>query len=107
MTKTMFFLAFLLALSSTSVAAKGDAKKGKSLSYTCTGCHGINEYKNAYPSYHVPKIGGQNEAYIVAALTAYSKGERNHPTMSAQARSFSTNDIADIAAYISLQKPAK
>ncbi|MBP7370973.1 MAG: cytochrome c [Arenimonas sp.] len=107
MTKTTFLITVLLALTSASVAAKGDAQKGKSLAYTCTGCHGINEYKNAYPSYHVPKIGGQNEAYIVNALTAYSKGERNHPTMSAQAKSFSANDIADIAAYISLQKPAK
>lgn len=107
MTKTKFYLTFLLVLTSTCVDAKGDAKKGKSLAYTCTGCHGINEYKNAYPSYHVPKIGGQNEAYIVNALTAYSKGERNHPTMSAQAKSFSANDIADLAAYISSLKRAK
>ena len=92
---------------STSSYAKGDAIKGKSLSYTCTGCHGINEYKNAYPSYHVPKIGGQNEAYIISALTAYANGERNHPTMGAQAKSFSSQEIADIAAYISIQKPAR
>jgi cytochrome c553 len=49
----------------------------------------------------VPKIGGQNEGYIVAALTGYKKGERNHPTMHAQASSFSDKDIADIAAYLS------
>jgi cytochrome c553 len=52
----------------------------------------------------VPKIGGQNEAYIVAALTGYKKGERNHPTMKAQASSFSDKDIADIAAYLSSLK---
>jgi cytochrome c553 len=107
MTKTTLLIASLLALASTGVAAKGDVKKGKSLAYTCTGCHGIAEYKNAYPSYHVPKIAGQNEAYIVIALNAYAKGERNHPTMSAQAKSFSAQDIADIAAYVSAQKPAK
>ena len=55
----------------------------------------------------MPKIAGQNEAYIVIALNAYAKGERNHPTMSAQAKSFSAQDIADIAAYVSAQKPAK
>ena len=60
-----------LALLATPAFAKGDAAKGKQLAYTCTGCHGIVEYKNAYPSYRVPKIGGQNEQYIVAALTGY------------------------------------
>ena len=88
MTKTTLFLAFALVTASFVVEAKGDAQKGKSLAYTCTGCHGIDQYKNAYPSYYVPKIAGQNEAYIVNALTAYSKGERNHPTMKAQAGSF-------------------
>ena len=90
-----------LALLASPAFAKGDAAKGKQLAYTCTGCHGIVEYKNAYPSYRVPKIGGQNEGYIVAALHGYKKGERNHPTMTAQARSFSDQDIADIAAYLS------
>ena len=95
-----------LGLASVPAHAKGDAAKGKTLAYTCTGCHGIAEYKNAYPSYRVPKIGGQNEQYIVAALTGYAKGERNHPTMKAQAQSFSAQDIADIAAYLSGLKPA-
>ena len=93
-----------LAFVATPALAKGDAARGKQLAYTCTGCHGIVEYKNAYPSYRVPKIGGQNEAYIVAALTGYKKGERNHPTMKAQASSFSDKDIADIAAYLSSLK---
>ena len=53
----------------------------------------------------MPKIGGQNEAYIIVALNAYAKGERNHPTMGAQAKSFSPQEIADLAAYISTQKP--
>ena len=97
----------LIATAAGPAFAKGDAKLGKQLAYTCTGCHGIVEYKNAYPSYRVPKIGGQNEGYIVAALTGYKKGERNHPTMTAQARSFSDQDIADIAAYLSGLKSAK
>lgn len=85
----------------SSVAAKGDPQVGKIKAYTCGGCHGIAEYKNAYPHYHVPKIGGQNYEYLVAALTAYQKGERKHPTMRAQAESFSSEDIEHIAAYLS------
>jgi cytochrome c553 len=104
MTRALTAAGLALALVATPAFAKGDAARGKQLAYTCTGCHGIVEYKNAYPSYRVPKIGGQNEAYIVAALTDYKKGERNHPTMKAQASSFSDKDIADIAAYLSSLK---
>ena len=81
--------------------AAGDPDKGKQLAYTCTGCHGIEGYKNAYPNYHVPRIAGQNYDYLLAALTAYKKGERNHPTMRAQAQSFTDEDIQNLAAFIS------
>jgi cytochrome c553 len=97
----------VLALATLPAAAKGDAEKGKALFYTCTGCHGIADYKNAYPTYRVPKVGGQNEQYLIAALASYKKGERKHPTMQAQAQSFSDQEIADIAAYLSSLKPAK
>jgi len=82
-------------------ALKGDAARGKGLSYTCRGCHGVTGYKNAYPSYHVPKLGGQSETYLGNALNEYREGKRKHPTMQAQAESFSEQDIADIAAYLS------
>jgi len=85
-------------------ALKGDATAGKQLTYTCQGCHGITGYKNAYPSYHVPRIGGQSEQYLLNALTEYKKGTRKHPTMQAQAQSFSDQDVANIAAYLSTLK---
>jgi len=84
--------------------AKGDAAAGKQLTYTCQGCHGVTGYKNAYPNYHVPRIGGQSEQYLLNALTEYKKGSRKHPTMQAQAQSFSDQDIANIAAYLSTLK---
>ena len=82
-------------------AAQGNAEEGHVKVYTCTGCHGIPGYKNAYPNYSVPKIHNQNYQYLVAALTAYKTGERSHPTMRAQGESMSEQDIADIAAYLS------
>ncbi|MGS1079355.1 c-type cytochrome [Pseudoxanthomonas beigongshangi] len=82
----------------------GDADKGRTLTYTCQGCHGITGYKNAYPNYHVPRIGGQSAEYLVNALTEYKKGARKHPTMQAQSESFSDQDIADIAAFLSTVK---
>ncbi len=80
--------------------AEGDAEAGEALAYTCLGCHGIEGYRNAYPSYRVPKLGGQKAAYLVAAVQGYRDGSRAHPTMQAQANSLTDQDIEDIAAYI-------
>ena len=97
-------LMLLLTMFSFQVFSAGNADNGKIISYTCTGCHGIPFYKNAVPVYHVPRIGGQNEAYIVSALKAYRSGERSHETMKAQASNLSDQDIDDIAAYFTSLK---
>jgi cytochrome c553 len=81
--------------------AAGDAARGKELSYTCLGCHGIEDYKNVYPTYSVPKLLGQHPEYIVAALKEYKSGERSHGTMHVQASSLSDQDMQDVAAYFS------
>lgn len=101
--------AVVLALSAFAAAAapayaEGDPERGEVLFYTCTGCHGIAGYANTYPTYKVPKIGGQNYEYLVIALTAYQNGTRAHPTMRAQGESLSTQDIEDIASFLALEK---
>jgi cytochrome c553 len=66
----------------------------------CIGCHGIPGYKTAFPDvYHVPKIAGQQPAYLVAALKAYKDGARSHPSMRGIAASLTDQDMADLAAY--------
>lgn len=87
-----------------AAAVTGNADAGRTLAYTCQGCHGLTGYKNAYPSYKVPKIGGQSPQYLTQALTEYREGKRKHPTMQAQATSFSVQDIADLSAYLSTIK---
>ena len=68
----------------------------------CAGCHGIADWRTAYPQvYSVPKLGGQHAAYIVKALQAYRSGARKHPTMNAIAGSLTDQDMADLAAYYS------
>ncbi|MCW5579891.1 MAG: cytochrome c [Luteimonas sp.] len=86
-------------------ALTGNPENGRLLTYTCQGCHGIVGYRNVYPTYHVPRIGGQSALYLSNALHEYRKGTRKHPTMQAQATSFSDQDIADIAAFLSELKP--
>ena len=88
------------ALFAQPALAAGDAAAGKELGYTCLGCHGIEGYRNAYPSYRVPKLGGQMAGYIELALKGYRDGTRQHPTMSAQATSLTDQEIADISAYL-------
>jgi len=83
------------------ITLKGDATRGVALAETCYGCHGLPESHNAYPSYLVPKLGGQNADYITVALQGYRRGSRGHETMQAQAASLSDQDIADVAAYFS------
>lgn len=79
----------------------GDAAAGRLKASTCMGCHGITGYNNVYPTYRVPKLGGQHAEYIVAALKEYRSGDRPHPTMHAQASTLSDQDIEDIAAFLS------
>jgi cytochrome c553 len=86
-------------------APTGNAAHGARLAYTCFGCHGIPDYRNAYPNYRVPRLGGQHAAYLVAALSEYRSGARAHATMKGQVSSLSAQDVADVAAYFASAKP--
>lgn len=97
---TIASLLLSCAIFSQAAVAEGDRERGETLAYTCLGCHGIEGYRNAYPSYRVPKLGGQKASYIVAAVQGYRDGLREHPTMQAQAASLTDQDVEDIASYI-------
>jgi cytochrome c553 len=80
--------------------AAGDAAAGKNKVFQCQGCHGLADWKTAFPEvYRVPKLGGQKPAYIVSALKAYKAGDREFATMRAIAADLSDKDIEDLAAY--------
>lgn len=96
--KYLLFASLLLSLSLAHAA--GDAERGKILADTCLGCHGIKGYRNAYPSYRVPRLGGQQEEYLVLSLQGYKDEARAHRTMQAQAATLSEKDMRDIAAYL-------
>jgi len=101
--KTKFVLTaalLLVTITANPALAEGDPVAGAELGYSCLGCHGIEGYRNAYPSYRVPKLGGQNAAYLSIAIKGYRDGTRSHPTMDAQASSMTDQQIADVAAYL-------
>ncbi|TAM45892.1 MAG: cytochrome c [Gammaproteobacteria bacterium] len=95
-------LVFSLAPVAIATAqSPGDPAAGQNKARLCNGCHAIPGYRNAYPAYRVPKLGGQHAEYISAALKAYQTGQRSHPTMHAIAATLGDQDIADLAAYFS------
>jgi cytochrome c553 len=85
---------------SAGAQAAGDPHAGEKKFYTCYGCHGLPNYRNAYPDYSVPMLRHQTAGYVIAALQEYRSGARPHATMHAQAASLSDQDIEDIAAYL-------
>lgn len=93
----------VLAGFATAARAAGDPDRGADLSTACMGCHGIDGYRNAYPSFRVPKLGGQKADYIVLALQEYRAQTRPHRTMQAQAASLSDADMQDLAAFFASQ----
>ena len=88
-----------MILAPVTTRAAGDPDNGRRLAYTCHGCHGIENYRNAYPNYSVPKLGGQRAEYMVAALGEYQAKARWHPTMQGLSSTLSAQDRADVAAF--------
>ena len=106
MTKTLISvlavapLALVASVAWSQAGPVGNAAAGQQKVEMCTGCHGIDGWRTAFPEvYKVPKLGGQHSAYIVKALQEYRAQERAHPSMRAIAATLSDQDIADVAAY--------
>jgi cytochrome c553 len=92
--------AAVVLLLSVPAWAEGDPTRGRARAQMCEGCHGIADYRTAYPEvYPVPKIGGQQAGYIVKTLQDYKTGARKHPTMRGIAATLSDQDMADLASY--------
>lgn len=93
-------LAWLPVISSLAQDVKGSAAAGEKKNTLCVGCHGIPGYRASFPEiYRVPLLAGQGAPYLMAALSAYQKGERKHPTMRGVAADLSAQDKADLSAY--------
>ena len=102
-------LGLVATVAAAQTPAKGDARAGKQKAVAvCSGCHSIDGTKTAFPEvYHVPRIGGQSEAYLVSALRAYRGGERYNATMKGLATALTEKEVVDIAAYYAGNGSAK
>ena len=92
--------AALLAAAGSAQAADNNQVTIENKIAQCQGCHGIPDWKTAFPEvYRVPKLGGQKANYIIAALKAYKAGERDFPTMRAIAAPLTDDDMKKLADY--------
>lgn len=104
--KVKSILLTLLALFSIAVHAIGDPQAGQQKAAPCVVCHGENG--NSLIGMY-PVLAGQYSEYIQRALTQYregANGPRNNAVMVMQAQNLTDQDIEDLAAYFSSQKPA-
>src|SRR5437764_273805 len=102
----MFFLrslvAVLLAVVALPAAAAGDAAAGSKKNFQCQGCHGVVDWKTAFPElYSVPRLAGQHADYLATAISHYKNGKRKNPIMQGQVANLSQRDILDLTAYYS------
>jgi cytochrome c553 len=72
-------------------------------SETCLACHGTNGV-GITPDY--PTLSGQHRDYLQRALTDYQKGGRKNAIMAGMVATLTREDIEQLAAYYSSQKPA-
>jgi cytochrome c553 len=92
----------IVFLGSGGARAEADPIAGKEKTRMCAGCHGIDDYRIAFPEvYAVPRLGGQVAGYVENSLKDYRSGARKHIAMQGMAAALSEQDIADIAAYYS------
>ena len=91
----------IATLSSVHMSVQAvDIEAGREAFETCRGCHSAAGYSNAYPTYYVPKIGGQTVAYTISALKAYKQSNRSHRTMMANSFDMSEETMENIAVYL-------
>lgn len=81
-------------------AAFGDPVAGEPLTAVCGGCHGPRGVSNDSAT---PTLAGQEPHYLVKAIKSY-RDSRKHPIMQRQIATLSDRDIANIAAFYTVQK---
>lgn len=82
----------------------GDPIAGKGKSLLCQGCHGEDGNSLATP---VPKLAGQNAAYISKQVHNFQAGTRTHRIMNDLATTVNDDDLIDIAAYFASRNKMK
>ncbi|RME35819.1 MAG: cytochrome c4 [Gammaproteobacteria bacterium] len=101
MRKTTTGLLALLTLAWATSLQAADPQAGKARSALCAACHGADG-NSVNPVW--PKLAGQHPRYLEKQLRDFRSGKRKNSNMSPMAAPLSDEDIANLAAWFSLQK---
>lgn len=102
-------LAGMALAGATAQAAAADLAAGRAVyeKFNCASCHGADAKTSVDPAY--PILAGQHADYLAHTLRAYQRGQANMPAsanvrrnaiMGAFAVQLSTQDIADVSAWL-------
>jgi cytochrome c553 len=97
-------LAALLCPIVGTARALGDPAAGEQKAAPCVACHGPAG-QSTNPVW--PKLAGQNERYLLKQLKDFKSKVRQNSIMEGQVVALSDQDMADLAAYFSKQKPSE
>ena len=100
--RTLIGVAAVLVIPVAATAADIEAGKAK-VQTVCAACHGGN---GVSVSDSIPNLAAQKAAYIESQLKALKEGSRKNQIMSAIAAQLSSDDIANVAAYLASQPGA-
>jgi len=95
-------VAVVLATLALPAYAQGNPDAGKEKAAACEACHGPGG-NSTVPQY--PILAGQTARYLYLQLKDFKEGRRKDPSMSPMAVNLSKQDMYDLAAYFSGQKP--
>ena len=108
MKKLSLLICLFFGVSGVSLA-QGNAEEGQKKSVACGACHGADG--NSVIDMN-PKLAGQHAGYLVKQLKEFKLASstggqegRNNAVMNGMAAPLSEQDMLDIAAYFSSQKP--
>lgn len=85
-----------------SVAITEEVLAGEKKAGTCVACHGDAGNK---PILNYPRLAGQSAEYLVKQLMEFKSGVRENAVMLGMAAALSEQDMVELAAYFSAQKP--
>lgn len=98
---------FFISSPALAVMPVGKSDLGQKKAYSCQFCHGVTGY-SARDGY--PHLNGQNGQYLFNAMQSYQHGERGGvmgKMMQQQLSALNDQDLADIAAFYTIQKAGK
>jgi cytochrome c553 len=93
------------AASGAKTAAPIDpVQAGKVAAATCAGCHGDTGVSKMPGT---PSLVGLDPKYLVASMNAYKNGQRKNDVMKSMLTKTTDADLANMALFYALQKPAR